>query len=1081
MLNFFYGSELEPLAKRLCAEMEEHPPANPLAPEIFVVQNHGIGQWLSLYLADRDGIAANMEFEFPSERIWKLIRSIDDDIPQDLPSDRGPMTWSLVELFEDQELLEDFPRLRHYISDEDPGQRAMRSWKLASKIADVFDQYLIYRPGMINSWEQQKLSSTSLEAEGWQMQLWNRLTAHWKEYYDGQWLHRAELQQQLIEHIENGTLPSEELPDRITVFGVSTASPAFIETLVKLSKRTEVYFYHLTVDPAKKESDAFVNPLLQSMTTEGAGFMKQFSAAVRSDTEIKKNVNWEEVTATEEPGQSVITAIQSDLKEDSPLLGRNLKVPAADTTVQVHSCHSPMREIEVLYDQLLALLDRHPDLHPNDILIMTPDIETYAPMIEAIFGTPDEGQPAIPYAIADRGVEGGRPAIEAFQKILELSDSRFKITDVLDLLDSDPIQEAFGYGEEELNRLEQWISDNNIRWGIDGSSKEQMGLPPSNHFTWQAGLQRILLGYMMRSSDDELYHNIYAYGEVESSDDAALAGTFSRLLNQLFDFQGRCRDARTPEEWQKPLESLVDTFLPDNRDYFRQVSQIRDAISSLTEETKLGGCNKQLPFAIVRRWLVDQLDEQTTGGGRIGRGVTFSSLMPMRSIPFEVIGMIGMNEGSFPRSKIPIEFDLMHLDPQPGDPVQSEEDRYLFLENLLSVRNTLYFSYVGQSNRQDTEFPPSVVLKEFLDYLQEYYGLRAGNLLTRHRLQPFSPRYFEGDQYFSYSRSQLKLSQSLAEGKENDTAFFEKGLGEADPDRKQCSINDLISLFQHPAEYLLRNRLGIYLREEDIITENREPFELDKLGQYQVGQQLLQRFLKEQSLESYEQVMRARDMLPEGWTGEQAFQQKTREVETFGMEIQERLDEQPLPDIEGSLQINDFRITGTLSNIYRGGQMNYRFGKARPKDKVGWWIRHLLFQQLKPDDHPGNSMFFSWNKGSFEEHRLQAVDDSHKILQELLDLYWQGLQQPLPIFCKSSYAYAKAVLQDDKEEEEGISKAIKKWEPIDTPSFYMPGEGDDPYNKLVTGREHPFDEPRFAEYSRSLWAPYFEALIPGEG
>ncbi|NGP88015.1 exodeoxyribonuclease V subunit gamma [Fodinibius halophilus] len=1079
MLNFFYGSELEPLARRLCAEMKDNLPENPLAPEIFVVQNHGIGQWLSLYLADQEeGIAANMEFEFPSERIWKLIRSIDDDIPKDLPSDRGPMTWSLVELFEDEQLLDQFPNLRRYISDPDPEQRAMRSWKLASKIADVFDQYLIYRPDMINHWEQKKLATGSVDAEGWQMQLWNRLTNHWKDYYDGKWLHRAELQQQLIRHIENGTLDTQELPVRITIFGVSTASPAFIETMVKLSKLTEVYFYHLTIDPDKKESDAFVNPLLQSLSAEGTGFMKQFSAAVRSDAVIKKEVNWEEVTTTDEPRQSVITAIQSDLKEDSPLLGPKLKVPAADRSVQVHSCHSPMREVEVLYDQLLSLFDRQPDLNPDDVLIMTPDIETYAPMIEAVFGTPDEGQPAIPYAIADRGIEGERPAIEAFQKILELSESRFKITEVLDLLDSDPIQEAFGYGEEELNRLEQWIRDNNIRWGIDGSSKADMGLPPSNHFTWQAGLQRILLGYMMRSSDDELYQHIYAYGEVESSDDAALAGTFSRLLNQLFECNKRCREARSPEQWQHQLESLVDRFLPDNRDYFREIARIRDAISGLTEETELGGCNKQIPFAIVRRWLADQLEEKTTGGGRIGRGVTFSSLMPMRSIPFEVIGMIGLNEGSFPRSKIPIEFDLMHLDPQPGDPVQSEEDRYLFLENLLSVRSTLYFSFVGQSNRQDAEFPPSVVLKEFLDHLQEHYGLRPEDMLTKHRLQPFSPRYFEGEQHFSYSKSQLELSRSLANGEENGTAFFEEGLGEAEAEWKQLSVNDLISFFQHPAEYLLRNRLGIYLRDEDIITEDREPFALDKLAEYNVGQPLLQRFLKEQSLESYEQVMRSRDMLPEGWTGEQAFRQKAREVEEFGTEIQQRLDEQPLADLELSLDIGDFRITGTLTDIYRGARMEYRFGKARPKDKVGWWIRHLLFQQRKPADHPGNSMLFSWNEGSFEEHRLSPVSESENLLVQLLDYYWQGLQQPLPIFCKSSYAYAKAVLQDDKEEDEGIAKAVSKWEPG---WGGYPGEGDDPYNKLVTEGEHPFEEQEFVEYSRSLWAPYFEAIIEEEG
>ncbi|NIR66138.1 MAG: exodeoxyribonuclease V subunit gamma, partial [Aliifodinibius sp.] len=192
----------------------------------------------------------------------------------------------------------------------------------------------------------------------------------------------------------------------------------------------------------------------------------------------------------------------------------------ADQSIQVHNCHSPMREVEVLYDQLLALMDDNPELSPDEILIMTPDIESYAPFIEAVFATPNEGQPEIPYTIADRGVGGEQPVSDTFLKLLELSESRFKVTDVLDLLDSNPIREAFGFNEDELSRIEQWVGDNRIRWGIDGKDKKELNLPESDHFTWQAGLRRILLGYAMRSSDEQLYDDIYAYHELESSDDA---------------------------------------------------------------------------------------------------------------------------------------------------------------------------------------------------------------------------------------------------------------------------------------------------------------------------------------------------------------------------------------------------------------------------------------------------------------------------------------------------------------------------------------------------------------------------------
>ncbi len=1067
MLKFFFGTELENLADRLFKELKENLPKDPLEKEIFVVPNNGMGQWLSLRMAEQeDGIAANLKFEFPSERIWSLIRLQDDDIPDALPSDRGPMTWTLMELFEEETFLSEFENLRHYIDEKDPVQRSMRSWKLASKIADVFDQYLIYRPQMILDWEKKKLHTQSVTAEKWQSQLWRRLITHWKDNYDGKYLHRAELEHNLWKSIDEKTLSADELPDRISVFGVSSASPAFIETMVKLSKLTEVHFYQLSVDPKIKESENFQNPLLQSLGTEGTKFMSIFSSYAKTNYQLVNNTEAEKTP-------SVFSAIQNDLRSDNPLKGRKLNVPPADQSIQVHNCHSQMREVEVLYDQLLALLDENTELSPDEILIMTPDIKSYVPVIEAVFSTPDEGQPGIPYAIADKSVGKEQPAIDAFLQILELCESRFKVTDVMDLMDSNPIREAFNFSDEELNRLEQWIADNRVRWGIDGKSKKDMNLPESDHYTWQRGLRRVLLGYMMHAAEDRLYESIYAYNEVETSEDAELAGKLSYFLNQLFNINKLANKSISPNEWKQELNEIADQFLPDNRDYFWEISKIRKAVNELAEQASLAGYKHNVPFAIVRRWMKENLQDSSTGGGRLGRGVTFSSLKPMRSIPFEVIGMIGMNEGTFPRSKIPIEFDLMHLDPEAGDPIQAVEDRYLFLENLLSARTCLYFSYVGQSNRQDSNFPPSVILQEFLDYLEEYYGLDPQSIVQDHHLQAFSSRYFTDENYFSYSQSQRDICRNLSKSVTKD--FFGTELPEPEEEWKQLSISDLIAFFQHPARFVLRNRLGIYLREEDVLTDDREPFSLDSLDGYKIGQELLERFLKKESLESYEEVMQSRDMLPEGWSGEQAYRQKATEVRAFGHEIRQYLELQQLDDLEVDFSINDFRVIGTLSNVYEGAQMTYRFGKARPKDKIDWWIRHLLFHEVKPRNHSGHSLLLSWDKGSFEEYRLFPVENAEMVLGDLLSWYWKGLQKPLQLYCSSSYAFAESVVKDGKNIEAGIEKAQKKWEAIDTPSYYQAGEGDDSYNQLVTSRHNPFDD-EFTETARQIWTPFFKAL-----
>lgn len=1072
MLKFYHGPQLEYLADQLLEELDQHPPENLLEPEIFVVQNHGIGQWLSLYMAEKKGIAANLEFEFPSERLWKLIRMMDDEIPENLPSDRGPMTWSLMQLLQDEQVLSDFEDLRYYIEDADPGRQAFRSWKLSSKIADVFDQYLIYRPEMVMGWQDRKLASSNPQAEKWQMRLWNALVEHWQQTYEGKWLHRAELQQELIKAIDEERFNPKELPPRIFVFGVSAMPPAIIKTLVRLSNQVDVHFYQLTVDPEVQEREAFANPLLQSLGNEQAELSAQISTY---DGGRQVMVPGEERTE-----ESVLQTIQSDLQHDANPSARNLSVPALDRSVQVHSCHSPMREVEVLYDQLLALLDDNPSLNPDDILIMTPDIETYAPMIEAVFESPDEGQPEIPYSIADRGIKGTQPAIEVFSKILELCESRFKVMDVMDLLDANPIQEAFGFTDDDLNQLERWIRDNRVRWGIDGAFKDRMDLPASDSFTWQSGLNRIMLGYVMKPDEEEqLFDELYPYEEIETTDNAELAGRFSHFLEELFGLFQALKEPRTPEEWCRKLEKIPNTFLPDNRSYFREVSTIRKAISQLPELTKLGGFDCEVPFAIVRSWLEEQLQRQSTGGGRIGRGIIFSSLMPMRSIPFQMIGMIGMNEGAFPHSSIPIEFDLLHLDPQPGDPAQADEDRNLFLENLLSARQCLYFSYEGQSNRQDTDFPPSVVLREFMDYLQQYYDISTDDLITEHRLQAFSPDYFKSDDLFSYSQTQQKISRCLADGRQGQVPFMKADLPEPEADWKQISINELVSFFQHPAKFLLQNRLGIYLGEEEVLTDEREPFELGGLDKYQVGQELLDRQLKELPLDEYQQHLQARDMLPEGWNGDRAFQQRKREVEEFCEHLERLLADQPVDDREVDMTLNGFRIVGRLSDLYKTARMTFRFGYMRPKDVVDLWIKHLCFQEVKPEGHPGISRLFTRHKKQdFAAYVLGAVDDHRDILEQLLNTYWQGLQQCCYFFPEASFTYAEEVCFKNGQPESGLYKARKNW--IHDYRDY-PGEGEDPYNKLLLGGEKPLTKGQFTQVSERFWAPFFDAIIQNGG
>jgi len=1062
MLSYCRGDDLSKLADHLLDVFKQNPPSNPLAQEIFVVQNHGMARWLSLYLAEERGVAANLKFEFPAERIWALIRVLEPDVPETLPSDRGPMAWSILQILRDDED-PNLEVLRQYAKEDDPVRQEMRQWKLAGRIADVFDQYLTYRPDMMISWQKGSHKPQSA-SEQWQAVLWKKLTAQWEQLSITGYPHRALLQQKVTEAIDNNEIELQDLPQRVTVFGVSAMPPIYLETSVKLSKLIDVNFYALT--PGRETP----SPIHESLGKTGQEYLNLLERYINEN-----DINPQREVLNRNPvikEHSLLHNFQAELMG----VETGQDQAAWDASIQVHSCHSARREVEVLYDQLIALFDEDETLNPSDVLVLAPDLETYAPEIEAIFGTVEEGLPEIPFHLSDRFSGQSNPVDNAMVKLLELAESRFKVTDVLDLLDSDPVQKNFEFSEDNLKTLEQWIEDTHIRWGIDEDSKAALDLPRSNNFTWKSGLDRMVLGYAMKQENDRLFNGIYPYKAVEQSEDALLAGRFSNLTESLFEFHRETKTSHSLEEWAKLINKWLGRFLPE-KECFTSLQRLRDLVADLANQQEISGFSDEVPFRIIRSYLQKELEQNKKGGGRNGRGVTFGSLVQMRNIPAKVIYMLGMNDGSFPRSKIPIAFDLMNRDQKPGDRSHSNEDRQLFLETLLVAKERIYFSYIGQSNRQDTTFPPSVILRELIDYLTEQYGIEEKEILTEHPLQAFSTKYFkEGSNkgLFSYSTKHKVIAENLQMQEPEVTAFLDAPLPDPDSEFQKLTIGELIRFFQHPARYLLQNRFGIYLNRDRILDEDREPFLLEGLIGYQLGQELLKRFLNNRSLEQYKQVARATDMLPEGWPGEQFFSQKKSDVHDFGSNLQNILQQEKLGMFEVDLEIGNFRITGKLDQVYSGEQVFYRFGRMRPKDMIELWVKHLAFQEVKPESHSGISRLYTKGKNEkVEFYQLSPISVSRDILDDLLLIYWSGLKENTYFFPESSFTFAQEVCFRNDETEQGIKAAASRWKSDYSP---YPREGDDAYNKLLMSGDNPLYNNRFQETAILFWEPFFDLL-----
>ena len=454
-----------------------------------------------------------------------------------------------------------------------------------------------------------------------------------------------------------------------------------------------------------------------------------------------------------------------------------------------------MREIEVLQDRLLEMFQTDPTLLPRDILVMTPDIKTYAPFIQAVFSIPKDDPRWIPFSIADRGVREESKVIDSFLNLLDLHGSRLGASQVLGVLESPSVQKRFGLSEADLELIHRWVRETGIRWGIDGESRGRLGLPGFQENTWRAGMERMLLGYAMPDQDGQMFAGILPYDRIEGGD-ASVLGNFLGFVERLFVSVKELDELRTLEEWSAFLAALLEEFFLPDEETARDVKVIRQTLHDLAGKQALSGFNEKIGLDVIKSYLKTFLEAEGFGFGFLTGGVTFCAMLPMRSIPFKVICLAGMDDDTYPRQTKPLGFDLMAKNPRPGDRSRRNDDRYLFLEAILSAREKLYISYVGQSIQDNSPIPPSVLVSELTDYIRQGFEVPGKEtreqIVTKHRLQAFSPDYFkEKGKLFSYSTENFEASQRAIQRREDPVPFISKGLSEPGEEWKTIDLDQL--------------------------------------------------------------------------------------------------------------------------------------------------------------------------------------------------------------------------------------------------------------------------------------------------
>lgn len=834
--------------------------------------------------------------------------------------------------------------------------------------------------------------------------------------------------------------------------------------------------------------------------------------------------------------------------------GRGGAARERDDSIRVHVCHSPVREAEVLHDCLLGLFDAHPDLAPADVLVLTPDLDRYGPAIEAVFGA---AAPHIPLHVARRR-RASSPAVRAFLELLALRRSRFTAEAILAPLDAEAVRARFGIGEADLPAIRGWVREAGIRWGVDAAHRETEGLPASGEHAWRQGLRRLLLGYAL-TDRNELVAGLVpcplrAGGIDTGVEEGELLGRLVTYCERVFALRDRLAGERSAREWAQALREEIGRFFAGGGSpagggggtapgaatgassgnatgtsfpasvpgaVADEAAEIRGLVRSFEREAARS--ESPIGFEVVCHVLRELADAPPPEPVRLADAVTVTSLTPGQVFPAEVVCVIGLDDGAFPRSPSFPSFDLVASGPaRRGDRDVRHEDRFVFLEALLAARRAFHLSHTGRGQRDDAPLPPATVVDEFLGYLADRFP--GASLVVRHPLQPFSPRYFsgvgrassspeaeegeaggaveaaeairaaepgreeggagrsagDGEELFSYSEGMCDAARSLAAGagRSAPPARFEAAaLKPPSPEPaggpRHVHLADLLAFFANPTRWFLRERLGVRLEVGDASLEGEEPFALEPLERYRLRSEALDHIRAGVSRRRDQDLQRGRGRLPQAALGGIVHERVWGDMERFHRLLDRHrgpLDPEP---VEIDLDIGGHHVTGSIGNAGPDMLVWWRTGRLRARDRIE--VRLLQLALAAAGHDPAGATALSIERGAPKATRFPAPEGAGDRLLGWLSAWERGRAAVLPFFPETSLAYAKALAGGADGDEAGArakarAAARDAW-------FGAPGPwggggeaARDPYLQLVYDDRDPVTD-GFEALAADLLAP----------
>ena len=1133
--------------------MVAEPLDDPMEAEVVAVPTRGVERWLTQRLSTRlgasasrsDGVCANIEFPFPGRLVGGAVATATGVGGDDDPWLAERSVWPLLEVV-DACLGEPWlASLAAHLGGTGPdadARRRTRRFTSVRHIADLYDRYGVHRPQMLRCWA----TGEDTDGEGrplpddtaWQARLWRQLRER-----IGQPSPAERLVDACARLRRDASLCA--LPCRLSLFGLTRLPASYLQVLHALAVARDVHLFLLHPSPVLWERIAGAAPHRSTIvrrsddTTAGMPGNSLLGSWGRDAREMQLVLTAgddplaDHHRPVEAPATTLLQRIQADVRADRrppgpPLPGSDDTRPVldgSDLSLHVHSCHGRARQVEVLRDAILHLLADDDTLEARDVIVMCPDIETFAPLIHATFGAgagdvtdteddavlPDvSGRPDLRVRLADRSLRQTNPLLGVVSELLALADARLTASQVLDLAGRDPVRRRFRLDDDDLARMEEWVAATGVRWGLDADHRAPFQLDRLGANTWRAGLDRVLLGVAMADEDQRLVGGVLPLDDVDSGA-IELAGRFAELIDRLQDSLDALRDPQPPRAWALALAAASDALGATSRRDSWQRAQLGRLLDEVVDEASVGGTTSAAELALpeIRSVLADRLRGRPTRANFRTGHLTICTLVPMRSVPHRVVCLLGLDDGVFPRKTARDGDDLVLDDPHVGDRDARSEDRQLLLDALLAATDRLVITYAGRDERTNAERPPAVPVGELLDVVDQTVRTRAAansggrpaseGVVVQHPLQPFDARNFTPgvltpDQPWSFDAVALEGAEALGAPRQRPPAFLAGPL----PSARSGSVElELVERFvQHPVRAFLRQRLGISVADYSEDVDDALPVELDALEKWGVGDRLLTARLSGTDADACVAAEVARGILPPGALAVPILDSVRPMVEDLVAAAESLAgDASARRSIEVNLELPDGRLlVGTVPGVTGNLVATVTYSRVGPKHRLSAWARFLALTAARPDaayeaatigrrrsDGPRGSSVTIARIAAFEGEPATRRALALHHLSLLVELYDRGMCEPLPLYCATSAAAAAASAAGKDPD----AAACKAWQS----EWNYPKEDKEREHVLVLGGVRPFSDvlnappcddeegdgwaaeehTRFRRYARRLW------------